>query len=573
MIRSHRLWPALVLTAMSVSLAIAVPRAGAADPFPDTGIVTLSSAHFQIHYMQNNTSYNNPCSNPLNWYITQEKAGEVLGMAERAYALYLSWGYAAPQWDNTDADQLIDISVDDFADQQTAPCGISYGSLDPAVEGPFNRWSAMVTPVTPAGAGQIHLDASTGLTYHTIAHEIFHLFQSAMLQNADQWLEEGSAEWAAFRAESFLTPTKQDLGSDPDRTADCVGGECGDTELDRNGYPGWLLFEYLSERFGADAVRAVWNQAASNAGASGVTDLANVLSGTYNATLSAFFNDYATARLSGNFSIAAIKNLLPTTQAQISVDDLSSPLPTTNVAVNHLAVRYVALKHGLPADVRAPCYAATLAINVAIPAGVISTPYYFANIAGSTPQALSVSGSNASITVPWNTCAGSPDAYLSLPNDTWSPGLDGREFVVTGSVTVDLNAPASPSDPSGARVSGPVVVAPSTDPAPTLAIHAPELLRVSAKTRVLRFIVYSSGSGKLRATLGPVSLGTASLRAGNNDVRWTLPVSVVSALRRTSSNNVLALTSLSPSGVTGATLTRHVVIVRSKPAAKKRHKR
>jgi hypothetical protein len=69
-----------------------------------------------------------------------------------------------------------------------------------------------------------------------------------------------------------------------------------------------------------------------------------------------------------------------------------------------------------------------------------------------------------------------------------------------------------------------------------------------------------------------VALGAAPLRAGNNDVRWVLPVSLVSALRTTSSNKVLSLTSVSPSGAAGATLTRHVVIVRSKPAAKKRHK-
>jgi hypothetical protein len=47
-------------------------------------------------------------------------------------------------------------------------------------------------------------------------------------------------------------------------------------------------------------------------------------------------------------------------------------------------------------------------------------------------------------------------------------------------------------------------------------------------------------------------------------------VSLVSALRRTSSHNILFLTSLSPSGTTGSTVTRHVVIVRSKPAKKKR---
>src|SRR5436853_6512829 len=163
MFRWRSVWPACVLAALSASLALAVPRAGATTPYPLQNIVTLSSAHFMVHYNQNNTSYNNPCSNPLNWYISQERAGDVLGMAERAYALYSSWGYTPPSWDSADGDQLIDISVDDFADQQTGPCGVSYGTIDPSVTGPFNLWSAMVTPVAPAGAGELHLDASTGL--------------------------------------------------------------------------------------------------------------------------------------------------------------------------------------------------------------------------------------------------------------------------------------------------------------------------------------------------------------------------------------------------------------------------
>ena len=90
-----------------------------------------------------------------------------------------------------------------------------------------------------------------------------------------------------------------------------------------------------------------------------------------------------------------------------------------------------------------------------------------------------------------------------------------------------------------------------------------------SRDRVLRVIVFSSGSGKLKATLGSVVLGTVGLRAGNNDVRWTLPASLVTALRRTSSDNLLSLTSLSPSGTTGATITRHVVIVVAK---KRRHR-
>src|SRR5712691_8068818 len=549
----RRLWPAVVLVSLGLALAVGVPRAAAVDPFPDLGIATLSSQHFVAHYSRNDTDVGNPCPAPLHWYITQETAGDVLGMAERAYALYLSWGYPAPA-------SPIDISVDDFVDQEGPPCGISFGAIDLSFTGPFNRWAALVD-----ASGQMHLDATTGLSYHTIAHEVFHEFETATNPSLDQWLQEGTAEWAAFRAESFLTPTKTDLGQNPDRTADCVGSECGDTELDRNGYPGWLLFEYLSERFGTDAVKAVL----ADPGTPGTTALSNVLV-AHGTTLASFFNDYTTARLTGNFTLAAIKGFLPASYGSaVPTGDVSGSLPTTYVAVNHLAVRYVPLHHGSTTnDGRAPCYASTLTINVAIPAGVTSTPYYFANTTGTTAQALTVSGSNASITVPWNTCGSGPDAFLSLPND--SLGLDGREFAVTGTQTVDLSSPAAPSDPSTSVVIvGPVVETPTTDPAPTLTLHAPELLRVNASDRVLRVIVFSSGSGKLKATLGSVVLGTVGLRAGNNDVRWTLPASLVTALRRTSSDNLLSLTSLSPSGTTGATITRHVVIVQSK---KKRHR-
>ena len=552
MTRLRRLWPAVVLASFSLALAVGVPCAAAADPFPVLGIATLSSQHFVVHYSRNDTDVGNPCPNPMHWFITQETAGDVLGMAERAYALDLSWGYPAPA-------TPIDISVDDFSDQEGPPCGIAFGSIDPTFTLPFNRWSALVD-----ASGEMHLDATTGLTYHVIAHEMFHEFATTLHAGLDQWLQEGTAEWAAFRAESFLTPTKDDLGVNPDRTADCVGSECGDTEFDKNGYPGWLLFEYLSERFGTDAVKSVL----ADPGTPGTTALSNVLvsKGT---TLAGFFNDYATARLNGNFSLAAIKGILPATQATIGTGAVSGSLPTTNVAVNHLAVRYVALHHGLISDDgRAPCYAATLTINVAVPSAVTSTPYYYANTNGSTPQALSASGSNRTITVPWNTCASSPDALLSLPYD--NTGLDGQEFVITGTITVDLSSPAAPSDPQpGTVYTGPVVASPTSDPAPTLTLHAPELLRVSAKTRLLRLIAYSSGSGKLRATLGSVELGTLGLRAGNNDLRWTLPASLVTALRKTTADNLLALTSLSPSGAAGATLTRHVVIVQPK---KKKHR-
>jgi len=125
-------------------------------------------------------------------------------------------------------------------------------------------------------------------------------------------------------------------------------------------------------------------------------------------------------------------------------------------------------------------------------------------------------------------------------------------------------------------VIGTPIPAPTTDPAPTLNVYAPEVLKVSSKTRLLRFVVFSSGEGKLGAVLGSTGLGSSALRGGNNDIRFVLPTGVFKSLRAKSSSNVLQLTSQSPSGTKGATFTRRVVIQtppkpkpKKKPAKKK----
>lgn len=533
--RSVRGFAALALTLLG--LTVAVSSASATDPFPVDGVVTLSNGDFTVHYNGDDTNTN--CANA----VTEEKAGDVLGMLERARTFYTGMGWPVPA-------AGVNVSIDDFAaDGTCAPFG---NGLPFGVATPLDRWDAFVE------GGNIHLDAHTGLTYHIIAHEVFHLVEEGIAPGVDQWLQEGSAEWAAVRADRAAGGAEKN----PDRTLDCVGSRCGDAEYDKNGYPGWMLFEYLAERYGDADVKAVWDQAAANPGAQGTSDLANVLpSGT---SLASFFNDYTTARMTGSFTIPSLAGTRPAAFASIPVPTTSGALPDTPVAVNHLAVRYVTFAHG--SDPTAPCFAATLTLNVAVPAGVASTPTYYANTKGASPQPLTVSGSTASITVPWNTCAGSPLAYLSLPND--SLGADGREFAVTGSLSVDPSSPAAPTDPPpGVHVIGTPVPAPTSDPAPTLNVYAPEVIKVSSKTRLLRFVVFSSGDGKLGAVLGSVGLGSAALRSGNNDVRLVLPSRLFQSLRAKSVSNVLQLTSMSPAGTRGATFTRHVVV--QKPAKKK----
>ena len=552
MTRSSRFLLPFAVIALAASLAVGVPRAVAIDPFPTSGVATLSSDHFQIRWSRDVA----PCPTAS---ISQERAGEILGMAERAYDLYSGWGYTAPG-------ALVDISVDDFS----IDC-FAHGAIPLGTPMPHGRWDAIITPVGP---DEIHLSVSTGLAYPVVAHDVFHVFEDAVAPGAQQWLTEGLAEWASVRANAAAGG----LELNPDRTMDCVGSECGDTEFDRNGYPGWMLFEYLAERPGSsDAkVKAVLDAAAANPGWSGTQALSSVVQ-TLGSTLGKFFEDYTTARLTGNFTYEALAGVLPQTQASIVVASSSGAVSPVTLAVNHLAVRYVDVAHGLDTDT-GPCYSASLALKVALPAGVASTPYYYANTKGAVAQAFSVSGTTASLTVPWNTCGASPHAYVSLPNETNDvvpPALDGREFTVSGTVTVDKSKPAAAGEaPEGVKVIGPVVQAPTTDPAPDLTLHAPELIRVSAKTRLLRFIVFSSGDGTLKATLGSTWLGSAGLHAGNNDVRFILPTQLLKTLRKTNTpGNVLMLTSYSPGGTQGASVTRRVAMQLVKKTTKPKRRK
>jgi hypothetical protein len=555
MTRSSRFLLPFALLALAASLAVGVPRAAAIDPFPTTGVATLASDHFRIHFSRDQAL----CKGAA---ISQERAGDVLGMAERAYALYGSWGYTAPGY-------IADISVDDFA----TAC-ISHGSIPLGTPPPLDRWDAVMEPVAP-GVDEVHLKFSTGLEYHVIAHEVFHLFEDAVAAGAaDQWLHEGLAEWASVRANDAAGG----LELNPDRTMDCVGAECGDSEFDRNGYPGWMLFEYLAERFGDAKIKSVLDTAAANPAWSGTEVLSSVVT-PLGPTFGKFFEDYTTARLTGNFTLAALAGVLPKTQATIVVGSSSGAISPVTLAVNHLAVRYVDFAHGLDTDT-GPCFSASLALKIVLPAGVPTAPYYSANVKGSAPQAFGISGNTASLTVPWNTCGASPHAYVSLPNESHdvfpSVALDGREFTVSGTVTVDKSKPASASEaPAGVKISGPVIQTPTSDPAPELTLYAPELIRVSAKTRLLRFIVFSSGDGALKATLGSTWLGSAGLHAGSNDVRYVLPTQLLKSLRKTNTPaNVLMLTSYSPGGTQGTSVTRRVAMkpVPKPPKPKKRHK-
>jgi hypothetical protein len=569
-----RLLPAVVVFGALITFALvaAVPRASAVEPFP-IGPKTFLTEHFAINYQTNPDKSSNPA------YITEQQATDLGGWAERAYAIYVGWGYPAPP---PGPGGRIGINVDNFSG-----AGPPWTFFDAAAE-PCIIAAPIIAPFMPATcgpggggtganvAGTLELDSVKGLNVHEVAHVVFNLFEFKLWNESQPesvnnyyWLEQSAAEWAAYRVESFLTPTQDSLGAS-DNTGDCVGGDCGTVGFDQAGDPGWTFMEYLNERFGPDIVQSFFTDAASKADVTlpATTYIRDVL-GAKSFAFEDVFTDYTVARLTGNFSILTIKGLLPTPTVTPLVGSVTGPIPTSYVAVSHFAARYIALMHGaIGGNDTGLCYTASLALNVtlpSLPSGVVAKPSYFANTLGATPQALTVSGSTATITVPWNTCVGSPDAYLSLPNPSTDQAANGKEFAINGTLTVDLNSPTAATLPPDPLFTGPTVAAPTADVAPTITVYGAEIVRVSTADRMIRLIVYSSGDGALKASAGTINLGTYTLRAGNNDIRFKLPQSLVNSLRKpagatAAGPSVLTLKCVSPAGVAGATVARKITV-------------
>jgi len=76
----------------------------------------------------------------------------------------------------------------------------------------------------------------------------------------------------------------------------------------------------------------------------------------------------------------------------------------------------------------------------------------------------------------------------------------------------------------------------------------------------------------LRASLGSLTLGKATLRAGNNDLRFTVPKGTLAALRRSAAAaNVLTLTPTAATGTaTGPAVTRTISVTPAKKTPPKK---
>jgi hypothetical protein len=548
----------VLLAAVAVGAAVLAGPALATAPDPSL-THRLGSTHFLVHFTTDIT--NDP------WAITATQAGDIAALAERAYTAELADGYAAPLSDlgvgPGGADGRIDIYV-----QALAAAGEA-GETDPNVAGPSSAY--------------ILLDSDVGTTYHVIAHELFHALQVGIYASTnitDAWLYEAAAEWMGYRTDGYGTSG----GSQPIRVGhnefslDCRDPIltqilCARNPYYNDGYSRWTFFQYLAEKYGNAFTKDIFAKLAINGPGTSLASLtaALVAKGT---TMSDTYNAWATAELTGAYSVKALQGLKPTAYTTVSTGVTNGGTTVTKVPLNHLSTRFLKFTRG-DDDASHICYDATLNVSVALPAGTLSKPAFYWDVKGGSPVQLTVSGATASADIPWDTCTYTSNAgYLALPNA--STAVDAADFVVTTTLTVKATqaTPVAPPDPVVTVT--PVIPVTSADVAPTLFLFGPEVLKLSANETQLRLIVQSSGPGSVQAKLGTVVLGTVTVRGGNNDLRFKLPAGALRRLRRTASaDNILTLTPVSATGsVTGQAVTRTVSVLSPKLKAKvKQHRK
>jgi hypothetical protein len=536
----------VLLLAVSLGSVVLAGPAVAAAPRPSTTSNQLDSVHFRVQYQSDKTK---------NWAITQTKAGDILAYAERAYAHFISLGFTAPLNDGgLGGDTRIDIYVIDWSAVQ-GKLGESFWDTDTDQSSGF---------VTLAGNDQVK-----GMDLATVAHHVFDVFSFARwtpwrgAQFSDLWLLMASGEWMGYRVNDYGIDHPIALGPE-DMALDCRDGafnKCDLTSSDRNdGHSRWPFFQYLFENYGAAVLQDTLLRGGAGPGtvtALSALSAALVAKGT---TLADTYNNWAATDVRGGYAVKALQDAVPTAYTTIQTGSVSGTVYDKKVPVNHLSTRILKFIRGDGGTTRI-CYPAKLTLSVTIPAGTLSKPFfYWSSGQGTSFVPLSVTGTAASATLAWDTCTWTgAQGYLALPNA--STAVDGADFAVKATLAVDTSAPVTTEKPPvPVTVNTPVVPVGSAAVSPTISLFGPELLQLSAGERELRLIVESSGEGVVRATFGSTTLGTASLRGGNNDVRFALPAGIADSLRRSSaSGGVLTLTPLSgDSAVSGPAITQRV---------------
>ena len=277
-------------------------------------------------------------------------------------------------------------------------------------------------------------------------------------------------------------------------------------------------------------------------------------------SLATAYAAYAAKLLTGGWTATALDAAtIPVDATKIQTGSSTGAIPSATFGINHLATTFVEIDRG-DGDGSHQCYAATLTLNVQIPAGVTSQPTFYWAGGGSQPVPLTVSGNTATATVPWDTCLWKSSGYLSLPNTSF---VDGTSFVVSGTLNVDFTTPATSAlPPAPATQFGQVISASSFSSAPGISLFGPKVTTLTGSDSTLDVVVSSDGEGTMKVALGSLTLGTMDLAAGTDKHEFTLSPGALSALQLAGAAGLpLTLTPLGTNGVKGTAVTGSVVLV------------
>jgi len=517
-----------------------------------SGVNSVVTPHFIVWYD----------SDPaINDYATESQAGEVGALAEHAYTAYQNAGFPAP--------------ATNFG-----------GKTDIYIEFLESPWAvdSVVCPGTPGSfivdVGVI--DAETDAMFiigSGVFDQIEYTLYPSMDATADQWLTQGAAQWASAMALGYPAAATADVGP-PDMSLDCWDPQytislarCApDYVYEAQGYSRWPFYEYLAETYGNTFIDQVLTDAQAAGPDNALTGLSNALAAK-GTSLSAAWNAFTLMDLTGAYTAQPLTNRVPVSTAKVQTGLTSTTVvKNLRVAVDHLATRYLEFDRGDGVGA-GPCFTATLALSVTVPAGSSSQPVFYWTGPGGTSTPLTVSGSTATASIPWDTCTWSTsEGLLSLPNA--SSTLNSANFYVTATLTLsDPPVPANSGAPSApVSIWGQVVPVTSLTLPPAISLLSKSVLTLSPTDRQLYLVVESGSEGSVQASLDSISLGTVAVTTGENEVVLKLPSAVLDSLRRSAgTSSTLTVTPVTANGaVTGQPLALKVMVA---PTVKKTAKK
>ena len=340
--------------------------------------------------------------------VTSDAAAKsVLDAAETAWTTEVGqWGFTQPPVDGG-------LGGDDRTD-------IYLMTPEEGSEGGF----ATTDDELDNGGGFIELDPKFARGAF-VAHELFHLIQYGYLTGDRPFLYEATAEWAAANIFPTADLSKPLFLTHPEGSLDCdpVASCAGDV-----GYGQWPFFQYVSERYGPQTVRAIWEQYSQldGEGSQALPAIAAALA-AQGGSLADAWNGYVRENLTpGAYANPLLKALKASTPASQPLG-LSARAMTgaATLRIDHLAARYLSIKAACTKKKRK---AKQLKITVQLPAGSASAPALRLAAPGEAPSVtpLTVSGTTDTAAVPFANCA---TAILAIPNP--SATADGASFTVT----------------------------------------------------------------------------------------------------------------------------------------------